>query len=134
MVLKSTPVQTTRFKIGWISLIILAALMAVNHLGLIFFLNEPVLFIGYAAFNLYALIVILIPFRRLEKWAWWTSWILPIGLALPALSDTNIALFYFGAAAIGALGLFLTGQTFFSNQVGSSFLQVQSGKEQQYDG
>jgi hypothetical protein len=32
--------------------------------------DEPVLFFGYAAFNLYALLALAIPFRRWEPWAW----------------------------------------------------------------
>jgi len=43
--------------------------MTLNHLSLMFILDDPVLFLGYAAFNLYALLVIAIPFRRCEKWA-----------------------------------------------------------------
>lgn len=33
--------------------------------------DEPVLFFGYAAFNLYALLALAIPFRRWERWAWY---------------------------------------------------------------
>ena len=110
------PAQNTRFKVGWIILIVLAALMTLNHLALIFFLDEPVLFTGFAAFNLYALIVILIPFRRGEKWAWLATWILPIGLALPASTDPNLAIFYYGVAAMCVLGLFLTMQEFFQKK------------------
>jgi hypothetical protein len=56
--------QNSRFKIGWIILLVSAALMTLNHLGLIFILHDPTLFTGFAAFNLYAFLVILIPFRR----------------------------------------------------------------------
>jgi hypothetical protein len=59
--------QNSRFKIGWIMLLVSAALMTLNHLGLIFFLDDPTLFAGFAAFNLYAFLVILIPFRRGEN-------------------------------------------------------------------
>src|SRR6266540_4004642 len=75
--------QNARFKTGRIILLVAAALMTLNHFGLIFVLGEPVLFMGFAAFNLYALVVIAIPFRRHEKWAWYATWILPIGLAAP---------------------------------------------------
>ena len=109
-------VHDTRFKFGWIALLISAALMALMHFGLIFVLDEPVLFIGFAVFNLYALIVIWIPFRQGERWAWATTWLLPIGLAIPAALDPDILVFYFAVAAVCVLGLLLTRQGFFSKQ------------------
>ena len=114
----ASPILThdTRFKFGWIALLLAAALMTLNHFSLIFILDEPDLFTGFAVFNLYALIVILIPFRRGEKWAWMTTWLLPIGLALPAASDPDIAIYYFAVAAVCVLGLLLTMQNFFSKQ------------------
>jgi hypothetical protein len=115
MVTKNAIAQNSRFKIGWIILITFSALMTLNHFSLIFFLDEPVLFIGYTAFNLYALIVILIPFHRIEKWAWLTTWILPIGLAVPASADPSLAIYYFGVSALLVLGLLLTMPEFFKN-------------------
>ena len=107
--------QNSRFKIGWIILLIIAALMALGHFSMIFFLtDELVLFAGLAAFNLYAFLVIYIPFRRGEKWAWVATWILP-GLALLiAATDPGIAIYYYGVAAVCVLGLLLTMRDFFS--------------------
>ena len=85
MVTNTALAQNSRFKIGWIILVAFNALMLLMHFVLIFFLGEPVLFIGYTAFNFYALIVLLIPFRRIEKWAWLTTWILPCPSAWPCL-------------------------------------------------
>ena len=113
MTVRTIPAQNTRFKIGWIVLLISAALMTLGHLSMIFIMDEPNLFTGFSAFTLYSFIVILIPFRRGEKWAWLTTWILPVGLAIPAATDPNIAIYYFGAAAVCVLGLFLTLQYFF---------------------
>lgn len=104
--------KNARFKAGWILLLIITGLMALMHLGLIFWEDEPVLFIGYAAFNLYALLVIAIPFRRGERWAWLASWILPVGTALPAASDPNIAPYYYTLAALLVLGLLVTMRDF----------------------
>jgi len=88
--------QNSRFKIGWNFLLVSAVLMTLSHLGVIFFLDNPTLFEGFAAFNLYAFLVIYIPFRRGEKWAWYTTWILPIGLAaLAASRGSDIAIFYY---------------------------------------
>ena len=103
-----------RFKSGWIILLVSATLMALGHFSMIFFLDEPVLFAGFAAFNLYAFLVIYIPFRRGEKWAWVATWILP-GLALLiAATDPGIAIYYYGVAAVCVLGLLLTMRDFFS--------------------
>ena len=105
-----------RFKSGWIILLVSAALMTLGHLSMIFILDEPNLFTGFAAFNLYSFIVLLIPFRRGEKWAWLTTWILPVGLGIPAATDPNIAIYYFGVAAMCVLGLLLTMRDFFSKR------------------
>ena len=116
MTVNTIPIPNTRFKFGWITLLVAAALMALMHFSLIFILDDPVLFTGFTIFNLYALLVILIPFRRGEKWAWMTTWLLPIGLALPAALDPDIMIFYFAVAAICVLGLVLSMQTFFSKK------------------
>ena len=108
--------KNSRFKIGWIILLVSAALMTLGHLSMIFVLDEPNLFTGFAAFNLYSFIVLLIPFRRGEKWAWLTTWILPVGLAIPAATDPNIAIYYFGVAAMCVFGLLLTMRDFFSQR------------------
>lgn len=106
--------QNPLFKTGWIVLLASAALMTLNHFGLIFFLDDPVLFLGWTAFNLYALLIIAIPFRRLEKWAWYATWILPIGLAAGGFTAPDIAVFYYAVAAACVLGLLLTLRNFFA--------------------
>ncbi|MFN8467021.1 MAG: hypothetical protein U0X20_15815 [Caldilineaceae bacterium] len=104
------------FKIGWILLLIGAGLMALNHAVLIFVLDEPTLFAGYTVFNLYALAVLLIPFRRGERWAWICSWLLPLGLTAPALLNGDIAAIYYAVAALCAAGLLLTGPQVLANK------------------
>jgi hypothetical protein len=116
MLASTIPTHNIRYKFGWIALLLAATLMALMHFSLIFILDEPVLFTGFAVFNLYALIVILIPFRRGEKWSWMTTWLLPIGLALPAALDPVTLFFYFAVAAVCVLGLLLTRQDFFSKK------------------
>ena len=108
--------HTALFKTGTIILLVAAALMTLNHVGLMLVLDNRVLFMGYAAFNLYALLVVAIPFRRRETWAWYATWILPIGLAASAAlaADPDITLFYYGIAAAGVLGLLLTMRGFFA--------------------
>ncbi len=117
MTVNAIPAQNARFKIGWIILLVLAALITLGHMSLIFvFANEQTLFIGHTAFNLYAFLVILIPFRQGKKWAWLATLILPIGLALTGAFDAEIMPYYFGMAAVCALGLLLTMQDFFSKR------------------
>ena len=118
MVTKTVQAQNSRFKAGWILLLVLSALMAISHLVLIFVQNEPTLFTSYTAFNLYAFLVLLIPFRQGNKWAWMATWILPVGLALTAYFVPVIAPYYYGSAAACVLGLLLTMQEFFSNRMG----------------
>lgn len=113
MTVNTIPVPNTRFKIGWIILLVSAALMTLGHLSMIFVMDEPNLFTGFTAFTLFSFIVLLIPFRRGEKWAWLATWILPVGLAIPAATDPNIAIYYFGVAAACVLGLLLTMRDFF---------------------
>ena len=107
--------QNSHFKMGWIILLVIAALMTLGHFGLIFFfMDERVLFAGLAAANLYAFIAIYTAFRRGEKWAWVITWTLP-GLALLiAATVPSIAIYYYGVAAICVLGLLLTIRDFFS--------------------
>ena len=105
--------RPARFTVGWLLLLIAAALMALNHTVLIFALDEPILFTGYAVFNLYALVVLAIPFRRREPWAWYTTGLLPLGLSVPAAIDPPLAPFYFSVAALCVLGMLLTIADFF---------------------
>lgn len=108
--------QNIRFKIGSIALLILAALMVLMHFGLMFVLKDPLLFFSFGMFSIYAFLVLLIPFRKGEKWAWFASWLLPVGLAIPATMDPGIAVYYYSFAVVCAVGLLLTMQHFFSKR------------------
>jgi hypothetical protein len=116
MSVRTIPAQNTRFKIGWIMLLVLAALMTLGHLSLIFVRDEPTLFVGHTAFNLLAFVIILIPFREGRKWAWLASWILPIGLAVTGAFDAEIAPYFYALAALCGLGLLVTMRDFFSKR------------------
>jgi len=106
--------QSLLFKTGWIILLTAAFLMTLNHFVLLFILHNPILYMGWSAFNLYALLVIAIPFRHQERWAWYATWILPIGLAAGGATDPGISIYYFGVAAACVLGLLLTMREFFA--------------------
>ncbi len=107
--------RTLLFKIGWIVLLLSATLITLSHFGLIFFLSEPDLFVGWTAFNLYSLLVIAIPFRGLEKWAWFATWILPVGLAAVAGTDGEIGPYFYAMSVVCVLGLLLTMRDFFAD-------------------
>jgi hypothetical protein len=70
--------------------------------------------VTWAGFNVFALILALIPFRRGERWAWYTLWMLPLlWLSLFALApDLRL---YLALAIITALGLILPYRRFFSD-------------------
>lgn len=124
MTVSTIPTVNTRFKIGWIFLLVLTAIMTLGHLILIFVNNEPVLFTGYTAFNLYAFLVLLIPFRQGKKWAWFATWILPVAFALSAYFDTEIAPYYYGLAAVCGLGLLITMRDFFTRALRAKVFQT----------
>jgi len=100
-------------------LLVIATLATLNHLLLIFTQqDERLLFLGWAAFNIYATLVLAISFRRRERWAWYTTWVMVIGFALPLLLGlaSEIAVLYAIVAGVMALGLLLTMPTFFQKQ------------------
>ena len=107
--------RTTTFKIGWIVLLAISVLGALGHIMLIFVMSdEALLFVGWAAFNLLSTALLYIPFRRGEKWTWYTSWILVIGFAVPILFTTDLfAVAYLIAAVVVALALLLMRSAFF---------------------
>lgn len=107
--------RSTTFTLGWIALLVISTLATLNHLLLILFQPERLLFLGWAAFNVYSTLVLALPFRRREPWAWYTSWVLVIGFAVPLLLDPagGIAVGYAIVAGVIAVGLLLTRAAFF---------------------
>ena len=105
------------FTIGWIVLLAISALATLNHLMLPTY-GDPVSFaIGWTGYSLYAVLVLAIPFRRGEKWAWYSTWILVIGFATPILiNQESYVLAYLIAAGIMAVSLLLTRPTFFQQE------------------
>jgi len=117
MTTEAKPAWNTTVKVGWIVLLAISILAAVNHIALIFFIpDEAALFVGWAAFNLYSTVVLFIPFRRGEKWAWYASWILVVGFATLILFDSEVGLYYLIAAGVMAVGLLLTRSAFFGQE------------------
>ena len=107
--------RSLTFRIGWIALLAISAVWAFGHIMLMIVVkDEATLFLGWAAFNLYSTSVLFFPFRRGERWAWYTSWILVIGFALPIFfTRESFVAWYVGAAGVMVLSLLLTRPAFF---------------------
>ena len=118
MTAQTLTTRRSTFTIGWIALLTMSALATLSHLILAFvMLDLAINFLGWAAFTLYSTIVLYIPFRRGEKWAWYTTWILVIGFAAPILFDQeSFAVWYLGGAGMMAVGLLLTRPAFFQEE------------------
>lgn len=101
------------FRIGWIVLVVVFALFAVNHLAGIWFIasstDEAQMFEAFAATNLLALVLLAIPYRRREWWAWLALWIaiVPIVLVIAFVAD-GIGVTYAVTGAVLALAQLAT--------------------------
>jgi len=110
--------HSNAFTIGWIVLMSIAVLATLNHIMLPTY-GDPVTFaIGWTGYSLYAVVVLAIPFRRGERWAWYSTWILVIGFAAPIfISQESYVVAYLIAAGVMALSLLLTRSTFFQKEI-----------------
>ena len=62
--------------------------------------------ISWVGFEILALVIILIPFRRKERWAWWTLWVLPaLWLCLFILDTSLIGLLVLTLISLAGLAL-----------------------------
>lgn len=107
-----------RFQIAWLVMVVLSAASAVNSFVRIFLESTPEFVVGWVAFNLFSTIVLLIPFRNGECWAWYSTWILAFGFAGAAVAMTEywfwqVGIYYLIAGGIVALCLLATRQPFF---------------------
>ncbi len=116
----STQTEATRsmtFKLGWIVLLSISVLATLNHLMLPAYGDPVVLSIGWTGYSLYAIVVLAIPFRRGERWAWYSTWILVIGFGLPILiNQESYVVAYLIAAGVMAVCLLLTRPAFFQTR------------------
>jgi hypothetical protein len=108
------PTRATRvgFGIGWWVLVVVFALFAVNHIAGVWLIasspDEPQMFELFGALNVLCLVVLFIPYRRLERWAWWAMWIgiVPVGLVITFGGPDLVGLIYivtFGVLALAQL-------------------------------
>jgi hypothetical protein len=105
--------RSTGFKVGWGILIFFAVGNVLGHIGLLLF--DPggdTVFLTWAAFNLLAAAILLVPYRRGEVWAWFVIWafIVPYGLII--LFNSEIGPIYLAEAALMVLGQAMTRRAF----------------------
>ena len=119
----STQTEATRsmtFKLGWTALLVISALATLNHIMLPVYGERVTFAIGWTGYSLYSIVVLAIPFRRGERWAWYSTWILVIGFAVPILVSQESYIVYIVAyliaAGVMALCLLLTRPAFFQTR------------------
>ena len=75
--------------------------------------------VTWVGFNIFALVMILIPFRRGERWAWYTLWMLPLMWLSQFVLSPDLP-YYLALAIITTVGLILPYRRFFIGAEGSS--------------
>ena len=69
--------------------------------------------IASVGFNIFAVVMVLVPYRRHERWAWYTLWLLPLMWISHFLLAPD-RLYYLVLAIITTIGLILPYRRFFS--------------------
>lgn len=110
--------RSAAFEACRIIMLIISVLMTLNHIMLPLYGDPIGLALGWTGFSLYAIAVLAIPFRRCERWAWYTSWILVIGFAAPILIiQESYTVAYLIAAGVMTLILLMTRPAFFRKEM-----------------
>ncbi len=100
------------WRIGWGALLFFTVAFALNHLAGVLYIasstDEQQLFELFGMLHLLALVILLIPYRRREWWAWLAMWlaIVPVALVLVFVPGVLGAV-YFGSAAVMSVAQFL---------------------------
>ncbi len=106
--------QSTISRIGWGILLFVAASNILGHIGLDIVETGPdTIFIAWATFNLLAAIILFIPYRWGEKWAWVAISLTIIPFVLVIFSNPEIGPIYLGEAALIVVGQVLNYSAFF---------------------
>jgi hypothetical protein len=69
-------------------------------------------FIAWATFSLYSVAVLLVPYRRGERWSWYLTWALPVPSVVLSLNNPDAAPFYLAAAGLMVIAQLLTRDAF----------------------
>lgn len=104
-----------RFRIAWALLVTLSIATAINSLVRLFLEPTPEFVAGWVATAMLSAVLLLIPFRKRERWAWFSAWIFVALLASVFVLGSHVGLYYLGAGVIGALCLLLTFPAFFQD-------------------
>jgi hypothetical protein len=111
---KSTRSNSTTFRYGWTIIFLISLLGVVSQLVLIFVAPGLVdSTIAWATFMLYSVFVVLIPYRRGERWAWMITWVLVFPLTVLGLNNPDAAPYFWSAAGLVAVSQLLTRSAFF---------------------
>jgi hypothetical protein len=107
MVSEGLRTWSIRDKIGWWVLVGIAGASVANHISAPFLGfasgdDEMLAFLGMAAMNIYALVVLLTVYRRSERWAWWITWVFVAMYAAVILYAPVVGPYYLGAAIVMA--------------------------------
>jgi len=109
-----TPSVSRVARIAFWALVAVTCFYTVVHAAGIFFIadgaEERLMFTCYAALNMFALVVLLAPFRSGQPWAWAASWIplVPNLLVLPILGQEGPGTQYLAISAVMAVCLLVT--------------------------
>ena len=107
--------QSTAYRLGWWVLFGLSALGVLSYTVLIFVVPDMVdSLIAWATFSLYSVFVLLIPYRRGERWAWYLTWALVLPSVVLSANNPDAAPYFLTAAGLMAIGQILTRGAFFT--------------------
>lgn len=112
---KTAQSSSTTFRFGWTIIFMISLLGVISQLVLIFV--DPRLidsFVAWATFMLYSVFVLLIPYRRGERWAWTITWFLVVPLTVLGLKDSDAAPYFWGATGLVTVSQILTRSAFFA--------------------
>jgi hypothetical protein len=106
--------QSTAFRLGWWVLFGISVVSVLSYVVLIFVVPDLVdSFIAWATFSLYSALVLLIPYRHGERWAWFLTWVLVVPAVVLSLNDRDAAPYFLAAVGLTVIGQLLTRSAFF---------------------
>jgi hypothetical protein len=100
---------STSARASWVVLVVVSSLALVNHGMGVFGIaeddTESLMFALFACVNLYAVVVLLGPYRRGEMWAWLVTWVEVAAFAVvfPFTRDGIGVTYLLGGAVVVAL-------------------------------
>jgi hypothetical protein len=116
--------RTLLHRIAWILLLVLVGLFALNHFGGMFYIaqstDERQMFELFGWVHVIGFVVLLIPYRRLELWAWIVTWasILPVALVPVFTGFDALGITYLVTALVMAAAQFVTLPAFLQARAG----------------